>query len=903
MVRVRNLVLAIAATTALTSNMAFALGLGEVRLKSSLNQPLAAEIELLDARNLGDGEILPNLASIEDFNRVGVDRPYFLSDLKFTPVRRPDGQYVIQVSSSRPIREPYLNFVIEVMWPSGRLLREYTLLLDPPLYSPETVAQAAPQLPIAAPAPAVRTVPPAPTNHATRSAPAPAPAARPALGDEYRVSSRDTLWEIAERSRHGGSVHQAMLAIQDLNPDAFIDGNINRMKNGQVLRLPTAEQVVQRSRADAVALVAEQNAAWRQGRALSPAGARQLDATPRATVSAEPERSDSGDSLRLTAAISGSSTVGSDTGGEGDSAALRDQLATTRENLDSSVRENIELKERLEDLQSQLDKLHRLMELKDDQLAKLQLQSSQEPVPAAADTEESADVVAALPASAAPAAQGDATGEPPVPAAPLTPAPVPSDPGLLATVLGNPLWLGLGGGALLLVLVGLLLASRRKALRDAALEETLEQDAFPSQEVPIGVYGAVNESRVEDEPAEMAATEERRAQPSTDVLAEADVYIAYGRFTQAAELLQDALNHEPQRSDLRLKLMEVRAEMGDQQGFVREEAELREIGGSENEINQLRARYPAMLAGVAAGVTAAAVADEFNFNFDDLNLDDPVVQDPEDEQAAAGAEFDFNLDDLEEQLAELAEPGEVPVLDTAADVAETDPAPGQANFDEFSFELDVDQPAEEDPFADFDLELPEESAAKPSPAVPPVDEALTADNDEILDFDLDLHLDAPKLEGEPPAGRQELDELSFELSGQAFTLDDEPGKAESESSFLLEDFDLSLDDLAAEETPSEPAEVDELDAELDALAQRFEVAPEPAADNPAPVQLSPVADDMDEDFDFLAGTDETTTKLDLARAYIEMGDADGARDILDEILAEGNAAQQQEAREMMTTLS
>ncbi|HAR04063.1 MAG TPA: peptigoglycan-binding protein LysM, partial [Pseudomonas sp.] len=163
MVRVRNLVLAIAAATALTTEMAHALGLGEVTLQSSLNQPLIAEIELLDAKNLAPGEVIPVLASLEEFNRAGIDRQYFLTDLKFTPVLRPNGKSVIQVSSSKPVREPYLNFLVEVLWPNGRLLREYTLLLDPPLYSPETAAAAAPQLPISAPARAVepvRTAPP-----------------------------------------------------------------------------------------------------------------------------------------------------------------------------------------------------------------------------------------------------------------------------------------------------------------------------------------------------------------------------------------------------------------------------------------------------------------------------------------------------------------------------------------------------------------------------------------------------------------------------------------------------------------------------------------------------------------------------------------------------------------------
>ena len=141
MVRVRKLVLAIAAASALSSGMAHALGLGEVTLQSALNQPLVAEIELLEVRDLASNEVLPNLASPEEFIKAGVDRQYFLTDLKFTPILKPNGKSVIRVTSNKSVREPYLNFLVEVLWPSGRLLREYPLLLDPPLYAPLLLAQ------------------------------------------------------------------------------------------------------------------------------------------------------------------------------------------------------------------------------------------------------------------------------------------------------------------------------------------------------------------------------------------------------------------------------------------------------------------------------------------------------------------------------------------------------------------------------------------------------------------------------------------------------------------------------------------------------------------------------------------------------------------------------------------
>src|SRR5690606_36260893 len=179
---------------------------------------LEAEIELVGVRDLAPNEVLPRLASPEEFNKAGVERQFFLTDLKFTPVIKPNGKSVIRITSSKPVREPYLNFLVEVLWPNGRLLREYTLLLDPPLYSPTPVTAPAPRLPVAAQAPAPRPVAPvasAPVRPSAPAAPsAPTAPSAPAKiqGNEYRTSSSDTLWEIAQSSRQSGSVHQAMLA-------------------------------------------------------------------------------------------------------------------------------------------------------------------------------------------------------------------------------------------------------------------------------------------------------------------------------------------------------------------------------------------------------------------------------------------------------------------------------------------------------------------------------------------------------------------------------------------------------------------------------------------------------------------------------------------------------------------
>ena len=969
MIRVRKLVLAIAAASALTSGMAHALGLGEVTLKSALNQPLVAEIELLEVRDLASNEVVPSLASAEEFSKAGVDRQYFLTDLKFTPVLKPNGKSVIRVTSNKPVREPYLNFMVEVLWPNGRLLREYTLLLDPPTYSAETTAAVVPSMPIAAPAQAPRPAA-APRPSASPAAQAPRPSTPVASAastakagaEEYKTTGSDTLWEIAQRNRSSGSVHQAMLAIQDLNPDAFVGGNINRMKSGQVLRMPTDAQIASRSRSEAIAQVAAQNAAWRDGSAVAgAAGQRQLDATKRASAGAAPAKTESKDNLRLVSAESGKSTAGSEKGaGNGNNKALAEKLAVTQESLDTTRRENDELKGRMTDLQSQLDKLQRLIQLKDDQLAKLQGDLAKKPeaaapaapatptAPAASATPATpaAEQPAAVPATPAPdatqatppagqapdynyneepaapdaAAQSqnqqpasepaDAVEKPAAPAeaakpvepapaavAPVQPEPEAEQPGFVDDLMGNPMLLGIaGGGALLLLLVALMILSRRNAMKEAELQNSLAaQDDDTGFDNDLDIQDNAF-AGLENEPAAVAAApaqaEERVTAQTGDAISEADIYIAYGRFNQAAELLQNAINDEPHRADLRLKLMEVYAELGDRDGFARQESELREIGGAYAEVDQLKAKYPAMALAAAAGLgfAAGSASDDLDsFSLDDLTLDEPAA--PAAQAPAAQDDmddaFDLSLDELEADLDRDLQAASgndalagLDEIDLDADLNLDAPsAPAARSDDELGFDLELDdKPLSEqsldlgDDLADFSLEL--EGDSKPS---------IAGEDDFLLSLDDDLNLGGSQPAAEPVA------------------------KEEPASAFELpSDFDLSMpeDEPAAEEAPlsdSFAAKLDEVTAELDQLAESLD---QPPADSAPASTAAPAVDlDGDDDFDFLSGTDETATKLDLARAYIDMGDTEGARDILDEVMSEGSENQQQEARELIARIS
>lgn len=207
--------------------LASALGLGEISLHSALAEPLEADIELIDARGLGADDIKVRLAPNHVFARAGVERPDILAKLSFVPALDARSQR-IRVSSTIPVNEPYLNFIVELTLPGGQLLREYTLLLDPPLYQPDL-----PALPLARPTPAVVGMPPA----------EPAPARTLPMagqGKRYRIQPGDSLWAITARLQGGkaGSREALMADLYALNPDAFIGGDRNRLRVGAEMLLP-----------------------------------------------------------------------------------------------------------------------------------------------------------------------------------------------------------------------------------------------------------------------------------------------------------------------------------------------------------------------------------------------------------------------------------------------------------------------------------------------------------------------------------------------------------------------------------------------------------------------------------------------------------------------------------------
>ncbi|EJN31588.1 FimV N-terminal domain-containing protein [Pseudomonas sp. GM78] len=899
MVQVRKLVLAIAAASALSSGMAHALGLGELTLKSTLNQPLVAEIELLDVKELTAAEVVPSLASPEDFAKAGVDRQAFLNDLTFTPVLNASGKSILRVTSSKPLTEPMVKFLVQVMWPNGRLLRDYSVLLDPSKFSPQTAEAAAQSAPVQTGT--------TPVTGATKPS-------------EYTTTRRDTLWEIAAKARNGGSIQQTMLAIQALNPDAFIDGNINRLKTGQVLRLPDQAQSTSLPQSKAIAEVAAQNTAWRQGRryvAKPGTGQQQLDATNRGrgdTVSAQAGQ----DKLSLVSAESGKAKG---KGAAGDAKALNNQLAVTQESLDTKRRDSAELKSRMTDLQSQMDKLQRLIELKNNQLAKLQAEGA---AGTSATTETAAAIPAELPAdpattpAEAPApAPVEATAPAPAPAeaAPeATPAPVPAETPVEPTpaasdehkfneLLTNPWLLGLaGGGAVVVLLLLLLLARRRKAQQEAekhlrmarALAE--EQEFSSELDLSKGIFDDLEEVAPPSPKLATAPAPEPTPAPapapapapviapvvvtppiaaplvspagehSDDVLDRAQLHIDGGRLNQAVTLLEAGVKQEPQRSDLRLKLMEVYGLQGDRDAFVVQERQLVANGDNYAQVEKLKSRFPAMALVAAGGIAAAAAAAELDAQYvKDLLLDEPQVPAAVDDDFDSA--FDLSLDDLENvtPVTVTPEPAPEPAPEPETTLADLEDFPLD---DDLSFESVLQQQTEIkenlDDLSEFDLDM--DLGGEPTPAI-------LAEDDFLLSLDEDV-------KDQPAAPAPDVPQV---------TLDDLD---------LPADFDLSLADEMDVPAPAQAVtpELDDLSAELESLSQSISEPSFTVDDALATVDDEP-------EFDFLSGTDEVATKLDLAQAYIDMGDNDGARDILNEVVTEGDDGQKSEAKEMLARLA
>lgn len=614
MARVRQLMLGLASGSALYSGMAPALGLGEITLHSALNQPFEAEIELLEVGDLGAQDLRVGLAPAEVFSRSGVERFYFLNDLRFTPLLQ-GSRSVIRVVSNRPVREPYLNFIVEVARPNGQLLREYTVLLDPPgssaysaVTAPSAAAVSQPSNRTAAPASSVRAVTPP----------------RASAGHRHQVSRGDSLWSIAARLREQGSTlsQQALMeGILALNPNAFAGGDPSRLQAGADLLLPDAARA-EAAPPSAAPVAAEASPVLAENTAEGPVSA------PLAALEPAPQQSES---LEL----------------------LAERQRQVDLELANQAAENLQLQQGLAQLQLQLQQLQEQLAQKDAQLAELAARTPAEP--------------AAQPIAAAPVSVEE---------------PAAAERGWWSTLLA-------GGIGLLLLLGALFWAVRRRGEKTMPVVQ-VQPKGQPPQQPPRPLLAAVGAAPVVKA---VPAPAPVRAQGPVDPLEAANVYIAYGRFSEARGELSKALAQEPQRSDLRFRLLEVLALLGDGAGFAREEAVLRAEAFDAARIDALKARHPDLrvtqqVPTEVIAVQQPAAEPDFQLNLDDLSLDadwDLVSPFPAaakaKPKAAAEPEFDpsfasnlqelpevFELHHEDEQLSAFSEmemvlSDEVPALD------------------------------------------------------------------------------------------------------------------------------------------------------------------------------------------------------------------------------------------------
>lgn len=808
--------LALAMAVAMAASRANALGLGDIELHSALNEPLNAEVHLLSEQPGELNNAVVRLATSEEFAQAGIERPGALSDIKFTIERHDDGTAVVKITSTQPIHEPFLDFIMQLNWQSGRLLREYTLLLDPPVFGEEKSAPVsapvtAPSPEVAAP-PAAEGVPPVAESVPTTAEGVPPPAvpqqapqgiAAPGEtpsanvvqkagtngGQNYGPTRRDeTLWSIASglRPDDSVSVYQMMMALLKANPHAFYGNNVNTLKAGYVLRVPEKSVVAAVNEQEAVREAARQYERWQQakrrvgtppesGTVLEPAVEAGQAAQPAAAKEQEKETA----RLHLVAPGEAAAKSAAAGGTQAELEKLRGELAIAMESSDTSKRESDEMRSRVAALEQQISSLQHLLTLKDEALGQMQKRAGAA-VPQAA---QKSGPALEVPAPAVVPKPAPVTK----PAAPAKPAPKAAEasPGLLA----NPTLLGAAAGAgLLLASVAWLIVRRRRGrtedsgpeadmgFNDALLAGTAEPAQEGHAAAPMEeLQNDANLTQVAEEVAQLAEPNIHEAASDLDLLhtpegdidpiVEADVYLAYRRYQQAESLVQNALAKQPQRYELKAKLLEIYYVSKNDKAFQTVAQELYENLGN-NSADPLWQRILPMGR--------------------ELCPDYVLFRAPADSRAA------------QESL-------------------DTDIGGGGS---------------------------------------------VLAHQEEKMDFDLNLSADAP-------AAAAQIQESPAPLS-QSSEFKDTPVKTGGKK---------------------------------ESAAARGGQAPEAEAQKSWEIE-SAVSDfgNIDfglEDSDVLGGTDVVGTKLDLARAYIDMGDKESASDILKEVAEEGNQQQKQEAKTLM----
>jgi pilus assembly protein FimV len=896
---------AIAMAMAIIPLAGHAAGLGKVTVYSALGQPLKAEIEV-SANSDELSSLQAKLASVDAFRQADIEYNPILSNLKFSrELIERNGRRYVQVTTDRPVNEPFINMLVELGWASGRLVREYTFLLDPPdLASATTAAPVSPTVvpPVtdksqpektsqgeSSPPSAVVTSQPAKVPAKVQlSVKASTPSAIDSVVKSHKVRAGDTLGKIAAKTRpEGVSLDQMLVALFNANKESFDGGNMNRLKIGKILAIPDAEAINQiparEAKKEVIAQAADFNA-YRKRMALAASmqtdtrGSEQHvaggkitpkleDAAPVPSGKDKLEVSKSENAKGLTSDAKGS--------------AVEDKLAH-----DKALKE---AQSRTAELEQNLSKLKQLAELKNKTGADLQQLAEEGKSPRDAASQVSAAVPAKVPEPTATTGDKTRTSAAETPHAEIpvsTPKPkadvkkakaLPIEPEPEPSFLEENSMLVLGGGGILALLLGWLGFSTWKKKKESnapsGLDDGHSVSNFSTQStfgpsIDSGGSSSLSPALGEPSASQFSISAQAAAEPLVDALSQADTFLAFGRVEQAEEVLNSALEAQPDRHELYLKLLGIYAEQNKTDAYESLAKRFREKTSGDSPdwetaramgaaIDPQNALYQLQLPPSTEHKLPENVSNAESIAQDEKTaapvqaVPDAVVESPSqtpDIQTIDTETLDFDLDfDLD---------------DMASSAAKSDPvAPADL----------VAQP--EMPALDFDLDLslPEASSATKSDPVAPA--ALEAQPEmPALDFDLDLSL--PEASSATP-----LDPVAKHDAPLDMSLSEKPGNS------IDFDFDLPLADVPSASThaanaPDLKLDTIDLDLDTDLSAPTFNVAGNDEAEN-----------------------SEVATKLELAAAYEEMGDNSGARELYQEALAEGNKAQQEFARTKLASLS
>jgi pilus assembly protein FimV len=844
----------------LGASLANAAGLGKLTIASALGQSLNAEIELVSLQPGELDSLTARVAPPEAFRDARIEYSPSLRLLRFSVEKRANGTPYLKVSSIGPINEPFVDVLIEVTWPAGRIQREYPILLDPPGYSqmaPPTVAaapasRAAPETPPAT-APAASSSTPAPAGESPSSGAVPsataeltvpastaaAPSETKASGDTYGpIQKGETLNKIAQETKPSNvSLEQMLVALYRENKGAFISNNMNRMKTGQILRVPSAEEVAQIEQKEAQQEIRTQVADWKSYRDQVAGGVASLPARTDSTNVASGRVATAAVAPPIAAAAEPKDVLklSKSEGGKGGAAGKggQERLNALQEEVTAKDKALKESQSRVADLEKQIRDMQRLLDLKavpgkadakpDTKVAAVTPPAPVKPEPAKVEPVKPPEPPKVEAPKVEPAKPEPAKAEPPkaeapkaeppkaeapkdeapkVAAAPKKAAPPPpAEKGFFDELIDNPWYLMAGVGGLAAIGIGGFLFVRRRKDRAEAGPSSSMTSAFPSDLKPDSTTGKSGGGLV-DTGNSSFLTDFDKTGPGTidtdevDPVAEAEVYIAYGRDAQAEEILKEAMARDKGRHEIALKLLEIYHARKSATAFETVAKELKGAVGDSSPLWQKAAAMGAQIdpnnplyagaGGATATYTAMAPAAKPDVDFSITGADSGAASQP-------APDFDLDLDTRKSDDSATAESG------------------GSG--------------------LDFDL--------APSASAHATEVHAEAPKEDKPSFDFDLGMDFPK------------------SGGGSTDLDVDPTKPARDS--------------ASSSAPS----IDLADLSLDM----------PGGDSGGG-----------------GGGEAVGTKLELAKAYLEIGDKDGAREILQEVAKEGSAAQKEEAQKLIASL-